>query len=102
MTSVHRARVTVRLKRAILDPQGRAVAATLARLGFDDIGDLRVGKVIEFRVHGSRDEALERVRRMADEVLANPVMEDVEIVLEPISDEDAPAGEGRPGTPERP
>lgn len=82
MSGVHRARVTVRLKPAILDPQGRAVEATLGRLGFEGVSALRVGKIVEFTVRGSREEALERVRRMADEVLANPVMEEVEIELE--------------------
>lgn len=81
--TVHRARVTVRLKPAILDPQGRAVAGTLERSGFEGISDLRIGKVIEFTVRGSREDALAQARRMAEEVLANPVMEDVEIVLEP-------------------
>lgn len=92
--SVHRARVTVRLKSAILDPQGRAVAATVARLGFSGVEGLRVGKIIEFDVHGTREEALERVTRMAHEVLANPVMEDVEIELE---SEDGSRGESGTG-----
>lgn len=81
--SAYRARVTVRLRPAILDPQGRAVAATLERLGFQGLGDVRIGKVVEFQVRGTRQEALAQVRRMAEEVLANPVMEDVEIELEP-------------------
>lgn len=85
--SVHRARVTVRLKAAILDPQGRAVAATLRRLGYEGLQDLRVGKVIEFTVAGSRTEAWAQVRRMTDEILANPVIEEAEIELEPEADE---------------
>lgn len=78
-----RARVTVRLKSAILDPQGRAVQATLHRLGHSDVADLRIGKVIEFRVDGPPAEADEKVRRIAEEVLANPVMEEFEISLRP-------------------
>lgn len=78
-----RARVTVRLKAAILDPQGRAVEATLRRLGHDGVADVRIGKVIEFTVPGSPDEVEASVRRMVDEVLANPVMEEAEIALAP-------------------
>lgn len=87
-TTRTRARVTVRLKPAILDPQGRAVQATLRRLGHEGVGELRVGKVVEFTIDGAPDEARAEVRRIAEEVLANPVMEDVEIALEPA---DAPA-----------
>lgn len=78
-----RARVTVRLKPAILDPQGRAVQATLRRLGHEGVAELRVAKVVEFTIDGAPDEAEAEVRRIAEEVLANPVMEDVEIALEP-------------------
>lgn len=84
-----RARVTVRLKPAILDPQGRAVQATLRRLGHEGVDDLRVGKIVEFTVAGEPHEAEAEVRRIAEEVLANPVMEDVEIALEP-ADAEAP------------
>jgi len=82
-TSRTRARVTVRLKPAILDPQGRAVQATLTRLGHHGVDELRVGKVVEFTIDGAPEEAEAEVRRIAEEVLANPVMEDVEIALEP-------------------
>lgn len=78
-TRVH---VTVRLKRAILDPQGRAVEATLHRLGHTGVQDLRVGKVIEFEIPGTPDQVREDVQRISEEVLANPVMEDLEIQLE--------------------
>ena len=87
-THVH---VTVRLKPAILDPQGRSVQATLHRLGHDGTDDVRVGKVIEFTLPGPPDDAAhDAVRRMAEQVLANPVLEDVEIDLSEASD--APEG----------
>jgi phosphoribosylformylglycinamidine synthase len=82
-----KARVTVRLKPAILDPQGRAVQATLHRLGHDDVADLRVGKIVEFTVAGDPATAEATVRALAEDVLANPVMEDVEIALEPVTDD---------------
>ncbi len=86
------ARVTVRLKRAILDPQGRAVQGTLHRLGHDAVEGLRVGKVIEFTLPGTPEEVRAQVDAIAADVLANPVMEDVEVTLEPV-----PASEGETG-----
>jgi phosphoribosylformylglycinamidine synthase len=83
-----RARVTVRLKPAILDPQGRAVQATLHRLGHHDVEELRVGKIVEFTVDGDPATAEAKVRALAQDVLANPVMEDVEIALEPAAADD--------------
>ena len=77
-----RVRVTVRLKRALLDPQGRAVEATLHRLGHDGVADLRVGKVIEFTFDGDVDAARAAATSMVDDLLANPVMEDATIDVE--------------------
>jgi phosphoribosylformylglycinamidine synthase PurS subunit len=80
-----KATVIVRLKREVLDPQGDAVRRALTTLGFKDVSDVRIGKLveIEFGAGGTTDRAeLEkRLRAMADELLANPVIEDYEIVL---------------------
>jgi phosphoribosylformylglycinamidine synthase subunit PurS len=73
--------VHVMLRRAILDPQGRAVQATLARLGHDNVSDLRVGKRIELRLAGRRDEVEAQLERIASSVLSNPVMEEVRTEL---------------------
>ncbi|MEX2501027.1 MAG: phosphoribosylformylglycinamidine synthase subunit PurS [Trueperaceae bacterium] len=87
-----RARVTVRLKPAILDPQGRAVQATLRRLGYDDVDGVRIGKIVEFELPGPPgDAAYATVRRIAEQVLAQPVMEDVEIDLEAVPDDADPS-----------
>jgi phosphoribosylformylglycinamidine synthase len=79
-----KATVFVRLKGEVLDPQGDAVARALASLGFSGVESVRVGKLIELEVDDR--EALasdfeQRLRRMADEMLANPVIEDYEIRL---------------------
>ncbi|MEJ2289965.1 MAG: phosphoribosylformylglycinamidine synthase subunit PurS [Deinococcales bacterium] len=50
----YRAVVDVLLKRSILDPQGRAVEATLHRLGNDNVSGVRVGKRIELELEGER------------------------------------------------
>ena len=79
-----RAVVDVVLKRSILDPQGRAVEATLHRLGHDNVSDVRVGKRIELQLEGEREQVEAQLREVADKVLSNPVMEDVEVTLEEV------------------
>jgi phosphoribosylformylglycinamidine synthase subunit PurS len=70
--------VDVMPKAEILDPQGKAVTRALARLGHEAVGDVRVGKRFELRVDGEvTDALLEQVRGVANEVLANTVIEDV-------------------------
>jgi phosphoribosylformylglycinamidine synthase PurS subunit len=70
--------VDVMPKAEILDPQGKAVTRALARLGHEAVGDVRVGKRFELRVDGAvTDALLAQVREVADEVLANTVIEDV-------------------------
>jgi phosphoribosylformylglycinamidine synthase PurS subunit len=73
--------VHVMLRRAILDPQGRAVQATLERLGHDNLESLRVGKRIEVRLRGERSEVEAQLARIASTVLSNPVMEEVRTEL---------------------
>jgi phosphoribosylformylglycinamidine synthase PurS subunit len=73
-------RVLVRLKPGILDVQGVAVKRALGGLGFSDVGDLRVGKMIEVDVDAaSVDAARVRVDEMCRKLLANPVLEDYTI-----------------------
>jgi phosphoribosylformylglycinamidine synthase len=73
-------RVLVRLKAGILDVQGAAVKRALGGLGFDDVADLRVGKVIELDVNAaSVRDARARVDEMCRKLLANPVLEDYSI-----------------------
>jgi len=70
-------RITVRLKPGVLDPQGRAVHHSLAGLGFDNVEDVRIGRVIEIEVaEGTTEQAL---RDMCEKLLANTVIEDYSI-----------------------
>lgn len=70
--------VDVMPKAEILDPQGKAVTRALARLGHGEVASVRVGKRFELQVDGEvTDATLESVRRIADDVLANTVIEDV-------------------------
>jgi phosphoribosylformylglycinamidine synthase PurS subunit len=77
-----KATVYVRLKTEVLDPQGDAVKRALASLGFEGVRGVRVGKLVEIEIAdeaGSAPELETRLRKMADEMLANPVIEDYEI-----------------------
>ncbi|KGM12349.1 phosphoribosylformylglycinamidine synthase subunit PurS [Cellulomonas carbonis] len=70
--------VDVMPKPEILDPQGKAVAAALPRLGFSGFTGVRQGKRFELEVDGPvTDEVLDQVRRAAETLLSNPVIEDV-------------------------
>jgi phosphoribosylformylglycinamidine synthase len=70
--------VHVMPKPEILDPQGKAVGAAMARLGYSGIAEVRQGKRFEITVDGEvTDELLARVREAATTLLSNPVIEDV-------------------------
>jgi phosphoribosylformylglycinamidine synthase len=68
--------VDVMLKPEILDPQGKAVAAALPRLGFSCATDVRQGKRFEITVDGDVTPAqIAEVEKAAEVLLANPVIE---------------------------
>ena len=68
---------------ALLDPQGQAVERALQALGFGEVGRVRMGKHLVLELDAaSRDEALARARTMCDRLLANPVTEDYEVVVD--------------------
>ncbi|MGQ4537723.1 phosphoribosylformylglycinamidine synthase subunit PurS [Dermabacteraceae bacterium P7074] len=70
--------VEVMPKPEILDPQGKAVATALPRLGFKQFGGVRQGKRFELEVAGEvTDEVLAAAREAAVTLLSNPVIEDV-------------------------
>jgi phosphoribosylformylglycinamidine synthase len=70
--------VDVMPKAELLDPQGKAVAGALARLGVESFSGVRIGKRFELTVDGPVDEAvLAQVREIAADVLSNSVIEDV-------------------------
>jgi phosphoribosylformylglycinamidine synthase PurS subunit len=75
--------VEVMPKAELLDPQGKAVAGALARLGRSGYTGVRVGKRFELQVDGPVDEAaLADARQVAEELLSNGVIEDVVAVRE--------------------
>lgn len=75
-----RVRVLVRLKPGILDVQGAAVKRALAGLGFTDVADLRIGKVIDVELEAaSATQARSRADEMCRKLLANPILEEYTI-----------------------
>jgi len=76
-----KATVLVRLKSEVLDPQGDAVRRALGKLGFEGVKGVRVGKLIEIELDDASAAAdlKGRLEKMADEMLANPVIEDFEV-----------------------
>ncbi len=73
MTKVN---VYVTLRESVVDPQGIATKEALQTLGFNEVENVRVGKVIELEVNGSSSEIDARVKEMCDKLLINKVIED--------------------------
>lgn len=75
--------VDVMPKPEILDPQGKAVHGALPRLGFTGVTDVRQGKRFELEIEGElTEETLAEVRKMAETLLSNPVIEDFTVSVE--------------------
>jgi phosphoribosylformylglycinamidine synthase PurS subunit len=71
-----KARVLIRPKEGILDPQGQAVERALPALGFEGVSNVRVGRLVELEV----DDA-SQVPEMCERLLANPLIEDFEVLV---------------------
>jgi phosphoribosylformylglycinamidine synthase PurS subunit len=71
-----RARVLIRPKEGILDPQGQAVEQALPALGFSGVRNVHVGRLIELDVDDPSE-----VPEMCERLLANPLIEDYEVRL---------------------
>ena len=70
-------KVTVTLRKSILDPQGKAVEHAVSTLGLRGVHDVRIGKYIEFNIEGNSEaEAQQIAQEVCKKLLANPVMED--------------------------
>ena len=75
-----RFKVYVRLKAGVLDVKGKAIEGGLKSLGFDNVGDVRIGKLVELSITAdSEEEARSQADEICQKLLANPVIEDYEI-----------------------
>lgn len=79
-----RARIEVRCRPGVLDPQAKAVKEALERLGFEGLGPTHVGKLIQIDLPtDDADEAARMAETMCTRLLAHPVTEDYAFTLEP-------------------
>jgi phosphoribosylformylglycinamidine synthase PurS subunit len=69
-----KARVLIRPKEGILDPQGKAVERALPALGFEDVSHVRVGRMVELEAENA-----DEIPALCEKLLANPLIEDFEI-----------------------
>ena len=77
------AKVYVTLKRAVLDPQGKAIARSLHHMGFSEVADVRIGKFVELKLESqSAETARARLEEMCRKLIANTVIEDYRIEIE--------------------
>jgi phosphoribosylformylglycinamidine synthase PurS subunit len=77
----YRAQVVVSLKDGLLDPQGKAVEGSLPALGWTNVSGVRVGRYVQLDLEADgADAAEDQVRRMAERLLSNPVIETFDVV----------------------
>ena len=80
------ARVEVRLRPGIADPEGATIERALPALGFDDMSGVRAGRAFRFVVEApDAATAAARAVELADRLLANPVIEDSEVAVQPLA-----------------
>lgn len=80
---LYKAKVLIKRRPSILDPQGKAVEKGAQHLGLNNIKDTRIGKFIEFTVDtADKNSAEKEVKEYCAKLLANPIMEDFEFTLE--------------------
>lgn len=73
-------KVLVTLKPSLLDAQGRVVQDALHSMGYDEVGQVRIGKYLELEVNDdAQGDIGARVKEMCDRLLANPVIEDYKV-----------------------
>lgn len=78
-----KARVTIFYKDSVFDPQGNTLANSLRRIGFTEVGNVRVGKVVDIELgHATVDRAEQDLQKMCEQVLANPVIESFKYELQ--------------------
>ncbi len=76
------AEINVMPLKALLDPQGKAVNATLHGIGYNEVSNVRIGKHINLEIEApTKEVALEKVTDICSKVLSNPVMEGYEFHL---------------------
>jgi len=82
---LYKAKVLIKRRTSILDPQGKAVEIGAKNLGIKNIKNTRIGKYIEFDVDtNDKSAAKDEVNNYCKKLLANPIMEDFEFTLDEV------------------
>jgi phosphoribosylformylglycinamidine synthase len=84
MSQAYQCRIYVTLRPSVLDPAGTAVQSGLQQLGYQGVGQVRIGKYIELSLTAADEgEAKSQLHQMCDQLLANPVIENYCFELTP-------------------
>ena len=82
---MYKATVTIKLKKGVLNPEGRTIQRALNFLGFNEVKEVNTYKMIDIVMEGENEEKVrEKVEEMCKKLLANPVIHDYEIKVEKI------------------
>ena len=82
---MYKATVTIKLKKGVLNPEGRTIQRALNFLGFNNVKEVQTYKMIDIIMEGESEEKVkEEVEEMCKKLLANPVIHDYEIKVEKI------------------
>ena len=74
-------KINISLKSGVLDPEGKAIENALIRKGYTEVKNVKVGRLITLNIEGNdKISAYERVSQMCEDMLANNVIENFEIV----------------------
>jgi len=79
-----KARVEIKLKKGISDPEGKNILKALHLLGFEEVKEVKMAKVTEIFMDGEEKKVEERVKEMCNRLLTNPVIHDYTISIERI------------------
>ena len=78
-----KAKIIITPKRAVLDPQGKAVQNALAQMGYNAVGAVHVGKYMEIELNGAdKETARKQIDDACHKILSNPVIEDYQFEIE--------------------
>ena len=82
---MYKATVTIKLKKGVLNPEGRTIQRALNFLGFNEVKEVNTYKMIDIVMEGESEENVrEKVEEMCKKLLANPVIHDYEVKVEKI------------------
>ena len=77
-----KAKIVITPKKAVLDPQGKAVQNALEHMGYKGIQAVHVGKYLEVEIHGEKEIVRQQIDEACHKLLSNPVIEDYHFELE--------------------